>query len=201
MSTADRLTERGRLSERELIDAALRLTRRKGLAQLSMRGLAEEAGVATMATYHYVKNKEALLDLVANKVLEMVEVPPATSGDWAERVGELNRRMHRALLDYPGLGGYLLQRPLTDAGRRLSETSLQLRREGGFDAHEAQLAATVFQAFLLGRLGIESAVSARRPGRRSDRDSAGPHLSADEVFDYGIAQLVLWLRMAAKGAK
>jgi AcrR family transcriptional regulator len=201
MGTADRLTERGRLSERELIDAALRLTRRKGLAQLSMRGLAEEAGVATMASYHYVKNKEALLDLVANKVLEMVEVPTATSGDWAERVGELNRRIHRALLDYPGLGGYLMQRPLTDAGRRLSETSLQLLLEGGFEAREAQLAATVFQAFLLGRTSIESAVPARRPGRRSGRDSAGSHLSDDEVFDYGIAQLVSWLRMAAKGAK
>ena len=90
---------------------------------------------------------------------------------------------------------------LTDAGRRLSETSLQLLLEGGFDAHEAQLASTVFQAFLLGRLGIESAVSARRPGRRSGRGSAGSHLSADEAFDYGIAQLVSWLRMAAKAAK
>jgi len=201
MSTADRVTERTRLSERDLIDAALRLTRRKGLAQLSMRALAEEAGVATMATYHYVKNKEALLDLVADKVLEMVEVPPATSGDWADRVGELNRRMRRALLDYPGLGAYLLQRPLTDAGRRLSETSLQLLLEGGFDTHEAQLAATVFQAFLLGRLSIESAVPARRPRRRSVREPAGSHLSAEEVFEYGIAQLVIWLRTAAKGAQ
>jgi TetR/AcrR family tetracycline transcriptional repressor len=201
MSTADRVTERARLSERDLIDAALRLTRRKGLAQLSMRALAEEAGVATMATYHYVKNKEALLDLVANKVLEMVEVPPATSGDWADRVGELNRRMHRALLDYPGLGGYLLQRPLTDAGRRLSETSLQLLLEGGFDTREAQLAAAVFQAFLLGRTSIESAVPARRPRRGSGGGSPRSHLSAQEVFDYGIAQLVIWLRTAAKGAK
>jgi len=201
VSNAARPTERSRLSERDVIDAALRLTRRKGLAQLSMRGLAEEAGVATMATYHYVKSKEALLDLVADEVLEMVEIPSATTGDWAERVGELNSRMRRVLLDYPGLGSYLMQRPLTEAGRRLSEASLQLLGEGGFEEREAQLAASMFQAFLLGRMSVESAVAARRSGGRSDGGSHKSRLSADEVFEYGIAQLVTWLRFAASAPK
>jgi AcrR family transcriptional regulator len=192
VSTVARQTERGRLSERDVIDAALRLTRRSGLAQLSMRALADELGVTTMATYHHVRNKEALLDLVANTVLEMVEVPPPTVGDWAERVGEVNRRMYRVLLEYPGLGGYLLQRPLTAVGKRLAEATQELMREGGLTGREARLAATVFQAFLLGRLSIESAGTHRQDERSGRRRPS--QLSADEVFEYGIAQLVVGLR-------
>jgi AcrR family transcriptional regulator len=181
-----------RLSERDLIDAALRMTRSKGLAGLSMRGLAEELGVTTMATYHHVRNKEALLDLVANAVLELVDVPPASFGDWAERIGELNRRMRRVLLDFPGLGGYLLQRPLTDAGRRISEKTQQIMREAGLSKRDALLAATLPQAFLLGRLSLESASSQHEDDRATRR--SGSHLSADEVFEYGIARIVIAMR-------
>jgi TetR/AcrR family tetracycline transcriptional repressor len=194
VSTAGGLSERGRLCERDVIDAALRLTRRNGLAQLSMRSLAEDLGVATMASYYYVPNKEALLDLVANKVLEMVEVPPPSIGDWAERVGEVHRRMHHVLLDYPGLGSYLLQRPLVAAGKKLGEATQELMREGGLSGREAQLAATVFQAFLLGRLSIESAAPAQRHDERAGSRRRASHRSADEVFEYGIAQLVVGLR-------
>jgi TetR/AcrR family tetracycline transcriptional repressor len=187
-----------RLTERDVIDAALRLTRRTGVAGLSMRALADELGVTTMAAYHYVRNKEALLDLVANAVLGLVEIPPESSGDWAERIGDLNRAMHRVLLDYPGLGTYLLQRPLTEAGRRLDEATQQIMRDAGLSKRAAALAATLPQAFLFGRLSIETAVPVPGASDRATPRRSRPHLSADEVFEYGITRVVSALRAAAE---
>src|SRR5690348_3935164 len=76
------------LSEDDVVAAALRLTRRVGLAGMSMRALADELGVTTMAAYYHVPNKEALLDLVANAVLNGVQIP--ADGDWTDRLIEQN---------------------------------------------------------------------------------------------------------------
>ncbi len=169
---------RANLSEGDVVAAALRLTRRAGLAGVSMRALAEELGVTTMAAYHHVPSKEALLDLVADAVLDSVRLP--ASGDWSKRLTEQNRRLRRALLEHPGLSTYLQERPLTDAGRRMSDHTLQMLESAGFSHEEARLASATTQAFLLGRLSIEMATGG---GRR-----------AEEVFDYGMETIVAGLR-------
>jgi AcrR family transcriptional regulator len=170
---------RANLSEDDVVAAALRLTRRIGLARLSMRALADELGVTTMAAYYHVPSKEALLDLVANAVLNRVEVPE--TGDWAERLIEQNHRMRQALLEHPGLSTYLQERPLTAAGRRMTDHTLDMLQSAGFDRNEARLASATTQAFLLGRLSIEMA-------------AGGGSRRADEVFEYGLAAIVAGLR-------
>lgn len=48
-----------------LIDAAARLVRREGAAQVSLRGIAREAGVSHAAPYHHFDDRESLLAEVA----------------------------------------------------------------------------------------------------------------------------------------
>ncbi|MYM54383.1 TetR/AcrR family transcriptional regulator [Thalassovita mangrovi] len=48
-----------------LLDTAKRVVEQSGAAQLSLRSLADEAGVSTAAPYHHFKNKTALLAAVA----------------------------------------------------------------------------------------------------------------------------------------
>jgi AcrR family transcriptional regulator len=173
---------RANLSEDDVVAAALRLTRRAGLAGLSMRALAEELGVTTMAAYYHVPSKEALLDLVANAVLEGVQAPE--EGAWSERLIEQNRRMRQALLEHPGLSTYLQERPLTAAGRQLSDHTLDMLEQAGFSRDEARLASATTQAFLLGRLSIEMAAGG------TSRDSR----RAEEVFEYGMAAIAAGLQ-------
>ena len=163
------------LSEHDVVAAALRLTRRVGLAGLSMRALADELGVTTMAAYYHVSNKEALLDLVANAVLDNVDLPQ--EGDWAARFGEQNRRMRQTLREHPGLSTYLQERPLTAAGKRMTGHILDMLQSAGFTRDDARLASATMQAFLLGRLSIEAA-------------GGGTSRRADEVFEFGMAAII-----------
>ena len=179
--TATRRTTgpRPNLTEGDVVAAALRLTRRTGLAGLSMRALADELGVTTMAAYHHVSSKEALLDLVANAVLDCVQLP--VKGDWAQRLVEQNRRLRRTLLDHPGLSTYLQERPLTAAGRRMTGHTLEMLETAGFSRADARLASATTQAFLLGRLSIEAAAGGTTP-------------RADDTFEYGMSVIVAGLR-------
>ena len=49
------------LTHAQVLDTAVRLADRDGLATLSMRALARELGVEAMSLYHHVAGKEALL--------------------------------------------------------------------------------------------------------------------------------------------
>jgi AcrR family transcriptional regulator len=167
------------LSEDDVVSAAVRLSRRVGLAGVSMRALADELGVTTMAAYYHVPNKAALLDMVANAVLGGVQIPQ--DGDWAARLAEQNRRMRQTLLAHPGLSTYLQERPLTEAGRTITDHTLDMLQKAGFSKADARLAAMTTQAFLLGRLSIEMAAGGTSP-------------RAEEAFDYGMSVIIAGLR-------
>ena len=57
------------------------LADREGLESLSMRKLADELGSGAMSLYHYVPNKEQLLDGIVDIVFSEIE-PPSTDVDW-----------------------------------------------------------------------------------------------------------------------
>ncbi len=71
-------TERKPLSRERVLWAAVELADEGGLDALTMRGLAERLGVEAMSLYHYVANKEDLLDGVSEVVLE--EINDAVAG-------------------------------------------------------------------------------------------------------------------------
>ncbi|MFF7990886.1 TetR/AcrR family transcriptional regulator [Kitasatospora xanthocidica] len=62
MVERDGTEKRGRLSRPMVLDAAVALVDREGLTALTMRRLATELGVESMALYRYTPGKEALLD-------------------------------------------------------------------------------------------------------------------------------------------
>ena len=53
--------DRAGLSRAQVLDAALDLVDRDGVAALSMRRLGAELGVEAMTLYHYLPNKDACL--------------------------------------------------------------------------------------------------------------------------------------------
>ena len=114
-----------------IVDAALAIVRRAGVSGLSMRALADELSLSSMATYHYVKDKDELVDLLIDRTLAQVwlpEVPGGFEARWREHFSR-TRRMFR---DYPGLALLAATRfPHGKENRRLNrQISDALKAEG-----------------------------------------------------------------------
>jgi len=65
--------DRAGLSREQVLDAALDLVDRDGVGALSMRRLGAELGVEAMTLYHYLPNKDALLDGIVERVMAQAE--------------------------------------------------------------------------------------------------------------------------------
>lgn len=85
-----------RLDRERVLAAALDLLDEVGLDQLTMRRLAGALGVQNGATYWHFRSKQALLEAMADSLLD--GVADAGETDWDLRVTELADRLHRALL-------------------------------------------------------------------------------------------------------
>ena len=74
---------RAPLSTERVLLTAVELARRDGIEALSMRRLADELGAGAMSLYHYVPNKEELLDGMVDIVFGEIGLP-AGDVDWKE---------------------------------------------------------------------------------------------------------------------
>src|SRR3712207_6654024 len=82
MSTSEPATgPRAPLSTERVLETAVAFADRHGLEALSMRKLADELGAGAMSLYHYVPNKERLIDRMVDVVFAEIE-PPSLELDW-----------------------------------------------------------------------------------------------------------------------
>ena len=156
--------QRGRARRQTALDkasiqaAALRLIDREGLAALNMRALAQELGVGTMSVYHYVPNKDAVLESVVEAVLAEIEIPPPDSGTWVERAARMAHSLRLVALRHPACVPLLVTRPFgTERGLRPCEAAFEALKEGGLDTEQALVAFRTTVAYVLGFVMLESA--------------------------------------------
>lgn len=88
-----------RYTRATVVDRALEVLDRHGLADLSMRRLGAELGVRPSALYHHVPSKQVLLAAVADELLARGR-RPATAGAWDERAVEVCTALREAMLAY-----------------------------------------------------------------------------------------------------
>jgi AcrR family transcriptional regulator len=81
----------------DVIERALDVLDRHGLADLSMRRLAADLGVRPSALYWHFANKQALLAAVADEVLRRGD-RPVPDGSWDERVTSYAHALRDAML-------------------------------------------------------------------------------------------------------
>ena len=185
---ADEAPRRGRgrppiISEAAVIDAALRVTERVGLDQLTMRLLSEELGMSMMAAYNYVPNKDALVELVAQEVLARIEVPTRSVGSWDVRLLQLSRDIRDHLGQYPGLYDALETVQPTDASEHLVSGVMQILTDAGFVGDDARDMFVTNYTFMLGQLRIDNFQSPLEP----------PDVM-NEVFERGFEMLIQGMR-------
>jgi len=155
-----------RLTEQDILEAALAFIRANGIEALGMRSLAKQLGVTPMALYHYVPGKQALLDRLAESILAAVPTPAASSEHWEAQLRAFALSIWDCMARYPGLSRIALERPPMKASGRLSMHVFEVLQAAGFEPSSALLGTFGFQIYIGG------VVSAQVRGTRPRRSGA-----------------------------
>lgn len=147
------------LSREAVIDRALDLADREGLAAVSIRRIAQDFDVTPMALYWHVKNKDELLAAMGDRILDMVAISGLPTDGGLERLRPLLERLVAALARHPGstelVRGQILQ---SDRGRQVAEHALGILADAGFDTqHRADLARAALQSVVMLVVGAPGA--------------------------------------------
>src|SRR5580658_6331007 len=80
-------SSRAPLTRQAIVDAALDVLDAEGVDRLSMRRVGEELGAGAASIYWHVRNKDELLQLVFERVLDEHELPVPDPSRWQEQLG------------------------------------------------------------------------------------------------------------------
>src|ERR671922_764144 len=89
------------LSRERLLRGAIAVADAGGIAELTIRSLAQALGVKPMSLHHHVPNKEAILDGVVDIVFSEIDLPP-TDADWRQAMRRRAVSARTGLRRHPG---------------------------------------------------------------------------------------------------
>ncbi|WP_203920075.1 TetR/AcrR family transcriptional regulator [Rugosimonospora africana] len=122
---------RPQLSRELIVETALRLVDADGLDGVSMRRVAEELGTGPASLYAHVANKEELLDLVHDRVMGEVPVPPPDPERWQEQLREVALRAFQVYASHRDISRVSLANvPTGPNALRLAEGMMALMLAG-----------------------------------------------------------------------
>lgn len=166
------------LSREQVFDAALDYVDTHGLPALSMRKLGAALGVEAMTLYHYVPNKDALLDGLVDRVMELAFTGLDEPGaDWVSWLRAFAHALRGALLAHPGVLPLAGTRPVNSPDAlRMSERWLAGMRAAGVPLGRAMDVVNVIATFTIGHTLAEA-------GRTPGHEGSEPNLDdrADDL--------------------
>jgi len=151
MEHPDQATEpRAALSKERIIRAAVALADQGGFESLTMRKLADNLGAGAMSLYHYVPNKEVLLDGMIDMVFSELELPPIDV-DWKTALRRRALSTREALNRHRWAVGLMESRATPGpASFALHDAVLGCLREAGFSIELTIQAYSVQDAYIYG---------------------------------------------------
>jgi TetR/AcrR family tetracycline transcriptional repressor len=177
----------------DIVERAVDVLDRYGLADLSMRRLATELGLQPSALYHHFASKQELLAAVADELLDRGPAPGSAGAPWDVRVVGLSHRLRDAMLACRdgaelvatvhafGLGVQAPARELADAVR-----------SAGFDDDFAQAAAMTVLHFVFGHVSDEQTHLQANSAGAIDAPPLGR--SGTASFDLGLSLILEGVR-------
>lgn len=184
-------TTEGRRSERltaeRIVDAALELVARDGLATLSTRAIGGALGVKAMAIYHYFPSMDALLDALAERIIRSVEIPPRSGGLRADLMA-LQTAYVAAAKRHPRAIPLLAGRRFNTVGTLpFLDAIFAVMRDAGFGPQETAAAFRIQGYFINGALMAFAATfeaDARTDFRLNDAAFLAPWPHVAEVLPH-----------------
>ncbi len=173
------------LSKQRVVVEAVRLADRDGVDGLSMRRLAGALGAGAMSLYHYVANKEELLDAMVDIVFGEIELPPEET-DWQAAMRRRAMSARQVLARHPWAIGLMESRTSPGpANLRHHEAVTACLRRAGFSALMATHANWLLDSYVYGFALQQSSVPFNTAEELADmtQDVYLPQLSPEE-FPY-----------------
>ena len=212
--------ERRPLTRDAIVDAALVLLDREGIAGLSMRRLAKELDVGAASLYWHVGDKEELLSLLLDRIVGESEVPDPDPEHWQEQVKEMGRQNLRLFRRHRDAAQISLGRiPVGPHSLPAMERSLTVLVDAGLPPRVIALASDMF-ALYVGGFAFEESMRVPPLGdERAGVDQLAEYFrslppdefpalvaladdltagDADERFEFGLELLVRGLEAMAK---
>jgi AcrR family transcriptional regulator len=193
--------ERSPLSRQRVLRAAVDVADAGGIGSLTIRSLARSLGVKPMSVYHYVANKDQILDGIVDIVFSEIELPLA-GGDWRAEIRKRATSARRVLRRHPWATALLESRTSPGpATLRHHDATIGTFRAAGFSVEMTAHAYALLDAFVYGFAiqeaslpfeGPESAAAVAEPMMEAFGSGQYPHLVelATEVvlqpgYDFG----------------
>lgn len=155
-----------RLNRDMILDAAIELIDRDGVARLTMRRLGAACGVEAMALYRHVHSRGDLLTGIVDHIVDRLHTEQLAArrheDGWQDYLLRLAHAVRQVALDHPALFPLLatqapeapwVRPPLRSL--RWMETFLDTLISSGFDDTAAVVAYRTYTTFLLGQLLLE----------------------------------------------
>jgi AcrR family transcriptional regulator len=167
-STRDR-PAKAPLSERAIVDAALAVTKKEGLAAVTMRRIAAELDTGAASLYVYFRNRDQLLRAMLDRVAGAVELVEPDPKRWREQIYDLLDAFRVALEAHPGLSTVLPGEPIiTDESLAGIENMLAILLAGGIKEQDAAWACDIL--FLIVTATASEADVRAAAGQSADDD-------------------------------
>ncbi|MCI2958470.1 TetR/AcrR family transcriptional regulator C-terminal domain-containing protein [Agromyces atrinae] len=144
------MAERPALTRARVIEAAVAVADRGGLAAVSMRNVGRELGVEAMSLYNHVANKQALLDGLADVAFASIALPVATA-PWRDEMVTRADSARAVLSSHPWALGLLESRSSPGPAVLIHHNAvLACLRTNGFSIALASHAFSVLDAYVYG---------------------------------------------------
>ncbi|MGH3345671.1 MAG: TetR/AcrR family transcriptional regulator [Nocardioides sp.] len=184
---------RPRLSRGRVLEGAMAVADAGGLDALTIRSLARELGVKPMTVYHYVANKDEILDGIIDLVFSEIELPE-TGGDWREELVRRAESARQTLRAHPWAIGLMESRTAPGpATLRHHDVVIATLRGAGFSpeatAHAYALLDSYTYGFALQEAGLpfegeDTVAEVAEPIMEQFSVGEYPHLEAMAVDYY-----------------
>lgn len=175
------------LTRDRIVEVALEIVDADGLDGLTMRRLGSELGVDPMLVYRHIADKDALLDLVLERVRAGMAVPQPPSEDLAELFETIFVEYHRVLAAHPNVIPLATRR--TDLAR---PSGLEQLVASGMPLDDAVALYQSLTAFTVGYAALGA------PAASGDWDRFPDHL-AERLHDWSDTTFRRTLRLILAG--
>jgi AcrR family transcriptional regulator len=167
MSTTRKPGPEPRYTRDQVAERALALLDTDDPGGLTIRRLAADLGMSTMAVYRYFPHREALIDAAIEVAAPELMFPQPGAAPWKEQLADLARQLYKAGVRHPAIARERFSRPLqSPSAMRVTDRAIALLLQAGLAKRDAVAA---FKALLIHTFGAAAITAGESRGavRRS----------------------------------
>jgi AcrR family transcriptional regulator len=193
MSTTRKPGPEPRYTRDQVAERALALLDTHDLGGLTMRRLAADLGMSTMALYRYFPHRDALIDAAIEVAAPEVALPEPGAAPWKEQLAGLARQLYEAGVRHPAIARERFSRPLqSPSAMKVTDRAIALLLEAGLANRDAVAA---FKSLLIHTFGA-AAITAGESRGAVRRSASHVHQAIQADLFPAMARVALELEAA-----